>query len=177
MMDIIDTIELDRQEGFDLIAHIHCDYDHGAPWEKCDGHGPVSDWTCRDKLPGELILCEDRGSRRFYDFAAACRIARRDGWDAKPYNEGGESKAQQAAKAARADYEYLRRYCDGQWQYVGVSVKALRNGVKLGSASLWGIEDSERAYIEECAVQASSLAIEEAKAALAQLCQCEGSDK
>lgn len=28
---------------------IEQDCDHGAPWEECDGHGEVSDWTTRDK--------------------------------------------------------------------------------------------------------------------------------
>ena len=52
--DIDDTIERD---GFTLRARIEHDSDTGAPWEEHDGHGPVSDWEVRDKLPGELILC------------------------------------------------------------------------------------------------------------------------
>ncbi|MDP5500313.1 hypothetical protein P3775_18370 [Pseudomonas aeruginosa] len=56
------------------------DYDAGAPWEMAEGHGPVSDWENRDKRPGELVLNSDRGAKRFYDFAEACRIAKRDGW-------------------------------------------------------------------------------------------------
>ncbi len=60
------------------------DTDHGAPWDEEDGHGPVSDWTRRDKMPGEMVLAEDHGWRRFYDFAEACRIARRDGWGFLP---------------------------------------------------------------------------------------------
>lgn len=51
-----------------------------APWERCEGHGPVTDWTTRDKRPGEMILNSDGRSRRFYDFAEAVRIARRDNW-------------------------------------------------------------------------------------------------
>lgn len=57
----------------------------GAPWEEHDGHGPVTGWERRNKAPGELILNEDRhGRKRFYDFAAACKIARRDGWGFLP---------------------------------------------------------------------------------------------
>lgn len=66
-----------------------------------DGHGPVTAWTTRSKHPGELVINKDRGRARYYDFAEACRIARRDGWDAEPYNAGTETKRQQAAKAAR----------------------------------------------------------------------------
>jgi hypothetical protein len=73
--------------GFTLIARIEPDYNHDAPWEECDGHGPVSDWTTRDKEPGELVLSEDRYSRRYYDFAEACRIARCDGWGAPFYGQ------------------------------------------------------------------------------------------
>ena len=64
---------------------IHHDQDHGAPWDEHDGHGPVSDWTTRDKAPGELILSEDRRSKRYYDFAEACRVARRDDWGFMPH--------------------------------------------------------------------------------------------
>lgn len=130
------------------------DEDHSAPWEECDGHGPVSEWTRRAKLPGELILIEDRGSYRYYDFAEACCIARADGWDAKPYNEGQETRRQQAAKAAWADYEYLREWCNDVWRYVGVVVTAECEccGDFTGdSASLWGVEDSDSEYLEQVA--------------------------
>ncbi|HFL6170874.1 TPA: hypothetical protein ACG4NJ_002218 [Pseudomonas aeruginosa] len=128
------------------------DYDAGAPWEMADGHGPVSDWENRDhyrggKRPGELILsksdrCNRDGRYRFYDFAEACRIALRDGWDAAPYNDGTETKRQQAARAARADFEYLRAWCNDEWRYVGVVVTLLDpQGEKTEvSESLWGVE-------------------------------------
>lgn len=57
---------------------------HGAPWEEEYGHGPVTDWETRDKRPGELVLSEDGRAKRFYDFAAACRLARREGWGFLP---------------------------------------------------------------------------------------------
>jgi hypothetical protein len=130
------------------------DEDHGAPWDECDGHGPVSDWTRRAKMPGELVLVQDRGLYRYYDFAEACRIARADGWDAKPYNTGQETRRQQAAKAARADYEYLRQWCNDVWSYVGVVVTAecpCCENFSGASASLWGFEDSDRDYLREVA--------------------------
>ena len=78
-----DSIE--AQYGpYTITATIKHDSDTGAPWSEHDGHGPVSDWTTRDKRPGELVLCSDRNSRRYYDFAEACRIARRDGWGWMP---------------------------------------------------------------------------------------------
>jgi hypothetical protein len=71
--------------GKRFAARVERDERADPPWDYEDGHGPVSDWTTRDKRAGELVLCEDRGSRRFYDFAAACRIARRDGWGFLPW--------------------------------------------------------------------------------------------
>lgn len=61
-------------------ATIHSDDSMGEPWKEHDGHGEVSDWTTRAKLPGEMVLSEDGRSKRFYDFAEACKTARRDGW-------------------------------------------------------------------------------------------------
>jgi len=60
--------------------NVQDDTDMGAPWEEHDGHGPVSDWTTREKHPGERLLNSDRGSKRYYDVAEANRIAKRDGW-------------------------------------------------------------------------------------------------
>ena len=127
--------------GDGYVVKIETPYDehHGAPWEECDGHGPVSEWTTRDKAPGERILATDRHSRRYYDFAEAVKIARRDGWDTKPYNTG--TKGERAHRAAEADFEYLRRWCNEQWRYIGVCVTVYRNGAEIGQDSLWGIED------------------------------------
>jgi hypothetical protein len=72
-------------EGVDYVAEVHHDSDMGAPWEAHDGHGPVSDWTTRAKRPGEMILNSDRDSHRYYDFAAAVRIARAESWGHRPY--------------------------------------------------------------------------------------------
>jgi hypothetical protein len=60
------------------------DGDMGAPWKEDDGHGPVSDWrSMESKAPGERVLHQDRSQARFYDFAAAVKIAKRDGWGYK----------------------------------------------------------------------------------------------
>lgn len=146
---------------FTFKVEIEPDQDHGAPWVENDGHGPVSDWTTRDKRPGELVLCSDRGSKRYYDFAEACCIALRDGWGIAPdrlaewTERAGRAptKRQIAAAAARADFEYLRAWCDGDWQYVGVIVTLLdEDGEDTEvSDSLWGVEDSATDYIRECA--------------------------
>lgn len=75
---------LDETIGTSYSVRIEHDHDYGAPWDNEDGHGPVSDWTTRAKRPGEMVLSESYGKKRFYNFAEACRIARRDRWGALP---------------------------------------------------------------------------------------------
>lgn len=162
--DIDDTIERD---GFTLRARIEHDSDTGAPWEE-HGHGPVTDWTRRDKLPGELLLCNDGRQKRFYDFAEACRIARRDGWNAAPYQVEGETPRQRAARAALADYKHLRGWCNDSWGWCGVVVTASRAGVELGRASLWGIE-SDAGYLVEVANELAGEAVAEAAAKVTEI--------
>ncbi|CEF89633.1 hypothetical protein [Pseudomonas phage vB_PaeM_PAO1_Ab17] len=133
-------------KDFTFKVEVVRDDEHGAPWEEQDGHGPVSDWTCRDKRPGELVLNSDGARKRFYDFSEACRIALRDGWDSYPHNLFGEqSKRQQAAKAARADFENLRAWCQDEWYWVGVIVTLLdEEGNKTDIIdSLWGLSSND----------------------------------
>lgn len=168
-----------KRVRFDLTLTMEHDADHGAPWEEEDGHGPVSDWTRRDKEPGELVLSEHRGSRRYYDFAEACRIARKEGWDAKPYNtDGRETAKQQAAKAARADFEHLRRWANDEWGYKVLCVTASKDGTELGTAYLGGVgydwsEPDADSYVLECADDMAPEAIDEAVSQLERLCECE----
>jgi hypothetical protein len=72
-----DTFE---HEGLTFKVTFPYDIDCEPPWERSDGHGVVSEWTRRDKHPGEIELCSDRGSKRFYDVQESTRIAKRDGW-------------------------------------------------------------------------------------------------
>lgn len=144
----MDTFE---HKGRTFSMAIEPDLDHGHPWEEEDGHGPVSDWTSRDKRPGEMVLASSGGRHRFYDFAEAVKIAKRDRWDAPPYGEG--TAGQKASRAALADFNWLRRYCSDQWSYVGVVVTLLDgDGEETDQqASLWGICDDDPRYLEQTA--------------------------
>jgi len=125
------------------------DDDHGAPWEENDGHGPVSEWTARDKRPGERVLSADRHVKRFYDFAAAVEIAKRDGWDAPPYKTG--TKGEQAARAVESDFQFLKSWCDDEWFYAVVSVTLHDvDGEEIATDCLGGVE-SKGDYWRECA--------------------------
>jgi hypothetical protein len=70
-----------------------------------------------------MILCEDRGCKRFYDFQAAVKQAKCEGWNTAPYTF--RTKGEQAHAAALADFEYLRRWCADQWEYVLLGVDLL----------------------------------------------------
>ena len=155
-----DTIDLG--DGYTAKIETEYDQDSDAPWEECDGHGPVSDWTTRDKRPGERVLCSDHGKKRFYDDASAIKEAKRDGWDAKPYKTG--TKGEQASRAVEADFEYLRKWCNDQWHYIGVIVTLLdANDCEVASDSLWGVEDLGDYWRETAAEMLTNLAEKQTK--------------
>lgn len=140
--------------GLRFRARLEPDHTGQTPWED-DGHGPVSDWTTRDKRPGEMVLNREGRCARYYDFAAAVAIAKRDGWNAEPYWRI-ETRGQRAAKAALADFKRIRDWCNDKWQYVGVVVE--RIGGAFGDycgpddGSLWGIESDSGDYMTEVAL-------------------------
>jgi hypothetical protein len=125
-----------------------------APWEREDGHGPVSEWTRRAKAPWERVLCSDQRMHRYYDYAAAVGMARAESWDAAPLGEG--TPGQRAARAADADYERLRRFCAGDWRYVGVVVRLVcpecgQTRADDYAHAIWGIESDSPDYLMQLA--------------------------
>lgn len=159
-----------EEDGFEVTATIYHDDTQEAPWDREDGHGPVSEWTSRGKAPGERLLHKDHGSSRFYDFAEAVKIARRDGWGSE--GDEGMKPGEKAARAAEEDFERLRRWCADQWGYVGVSVTVSRNGVQLTqdyAHALWGIESDCGDYINEVAKDCAEEALLAARETLAGL--------
>lgn len=136
-------------EGLTFRFEVERDDHMRAPWEEDEGHGPVSKWTTRDKRPGEMIISEDGHHRRFYNFAAAVAIAKRDGWDAAPY---GGTRGERAARAAMADFKRLRDWCDDRWEWVYVKVTALDLPGEPWT-TLGGIESDAGDYFSEVAEQ------------------------
>ena len=134
-----------------------------APWEWEDGHGPVSEWTSREKASGERELCSDRHSRRFYDFAEAVKIAKRDGWGlcdadkAKLTSKLGRAPTRKEiiTEAVERDFRYLYGWCNDQWEYLCVVVEHLdEDGETTGEeASLGMVESSERSYLDATAYE------------------------
>ena len=133
-------------------VEFNSEYDnyHGAPWEEECGHGPVTDWVHRDKHAGERELCYDYGLTRYYDFAEAVKIAKRDGWGlndaelAKLKAKLGRAptKGQIIEAAVEADFQNLKDWCDNKWHYIGVVVTLFdADGEERDDRSLWGVED------------------------------------
>lgn len=175
-----DTISVRvKRGGFVVTAKIVHDDSGEAPWERDCLHGPVSDWTLREKRPGERVLsvAERGGHRRFYDFAAAVAAYKRDGGWVLPGTEG-MTKGQRAVRSAEHDMAVLRAWCRDEWWYVGVVLSVERKGVVLDkhAASLWGIEcnypDSDNAYLNTVANELLPEALAEARKIMADLCEC-----
>lgn len=136
------------------VFEVTVEYDNTVrvPWLEEDGHGPVSGWVCRSKRPGERVLGSTGTSHLYYDFAAAIRIARTDGWDAPPFGEG--TRRQRAARAVEADFRRLKDWYEDRWHYVGVVVTErcpCCNKFTGPSSSLWGIESDAGEYLDEVA--------------------------
>lgn len=157
-----DTIKVD---GLTFRVTLEHDSDSGAPWDREDGHGPVTEWTTRSKNAGERVLARDRSHYRYYDFAEAMKLAKRDGWGLSD-----EGKATLAAKLGREptpgdiraeaveqDYERMRAWCNDEWSYVGVCVQLLDTDgapVEGYADSVWGVEsdgDYWKEVAQECA--------------------------
>lgn len=159
-----------RKHGRTFVIAILQDDDASPPWERSEGHGTVTDWTTRDKEPGELVLNEDGRSKRYYDFAAACATARKE-WGLSPDNLaeletrlGRKATAREiASEAARRDFDFLRAWCNDEWHYVGVVLFEIPRGeivtnpesfadkepfAETNSAALWGIESCADEYIQ-----------------------------
>lgn len=143
--------KIDLGDGYYATVDLPYDEDHGPPWKESDCHGPVSDWTTRDKRPGEWVLCTDRRSKRYYDHAEAVRIARRDGWGVaaderiKLEAKLGRpmTKGELAAAAVMRDFDYLQGWCNDEWHWVGVVVTIFNaEDEEVFEDSLWGIEDN-----------------------------------
>jgi len=165
------TCEVD---GYTLTARL--EHDHGdPPWEREDGHGPVSEWTSRPKRPGEWVLTTDHGSFRYYDAQAAIKQAKAECWGPRDVYTWA-TPAERAAIAVRDDFEVLKAWCDDDdWCYVGVVISVSRNDVLLDdhAASLWGVEcnypGSDNGYLTEVANELIPEALASAKAARARM--------
>lgn len=152
-MQPLDTIETDYK-GYTIRVKVYHDDDMGEPWKEHDGHGIVSDWTTRDKAPGELVLNSDGRSKRYYDFAATMKKARSEGWGLTDKDKAALAKKlkrpatakEVPAEAVQRDYEHLRGWCNDEWHWEGYVTEIDRpDGTRLevDHDSCWGFDDSD----------------------------------
>lgn len=158
-MTCYETRDIEKN-GKTYRVEFHTDDGMGAPWKEHDGHGIVSNWESRDKKPGEVVINEDHGSKRFYDVSETTRIAKRYGWGLNDEARAELAKklgraptaGEVRAEAVRLDLERMAGWCNDDWHWCGVEVFPLTDdGDELRSKaqSLWGIESDAGAYFDE----------------------------
>ena len=110
--------------GIALCVTIHDDKDQGPPWDAHDGHGPVRDSLFQRgaKRAGERVLGFDGDRYTYYDFQAACRLARTD-WGARTRAE--------ATRMAEQDFQRLKAWCNDGWYWVGGGSPGAHAGDRL----------------------------------------------
>jgi hypothetical protein len=139
--------------GYTFVVTFPPDEDMGPPWKEHDGHGVISEWTTRrEKKPGELILAEDCGSRRYYDLQATMAIARRDQWGCGDPTHEHTTARQRTVCAVHRDFEFCRRWLADEWQWIGVVVRLADPHRDVGE-SVWGIESDAGEYLTETAYE------------------------
>lgn len=167
-----------EHKGFTFGLEIERDCDMSPPWEECDGHGEVSGWTSRDKTPGERVLNQDRGSKRYYDVQQTIKMAKKEGWGlcaegmlALETKLGRKpTKGEVAAASVEADFQYLRAWCEDKWHYAVLHVTLEVDGQTydsyLGGVEYWpcGTPEQEGYYMEQATEMAEELIHEYIKA-------------
>lgn len=152
MSNIYDGMQIEKA-GLTFVVNFPSDCYFDPPWENSDGHGPVRKSTKRhvdgysDKRPCERPLnSPTRNEYQFYyDWQAAVKIAKKDGWNAKPYDA-----PKCIERAVLADFKYLAGYLNDDWNYIGVTVDLLNEeGEKVDGYDgiLWGIESNAGDYL------------------------------
>lgn len=115
------------------------DMDSGPPWEQCEDHGVVGKWERgRREYDDDWLLMSDCGSYLYYNWKAGLKLAIKDGWGPRSPMD-----------AVKADYEYLRRWCDNKWWYVGmiVTLYDVDGNTILAKESCWGYESDNIVYL------------------------------
>lgn len=144
--------------GYRIEITAEWDDNMGEPWKEHDGHGIVSEWTTRDKAPGEWLLCQDHSSKRFYDYKGTLAVARLDGWGLSPDQlkvfgrklGRKPTRKEITAEAVKRDYEYLRAWCNDEWHWMGYTTRITPpDGGAFDGDSCWGFDDED--YMIECA--------------------------
>ncbi len=157
-----------RQEGWSLTATVKPDHEYNPdfgcgtlyhresaiPWREAADRGRVHKLTeGRDPVWVSLDFSPVQERREY---------ARKHG---KAY------AFEQVQRQTEATLDRWRGWLRNDWGFCGVIVEARRNGVLLGSGSVWGVEsDGDPTYFAELARDCAAEAIKEAAEVLAGLC-------
>lgn len=159
----MNTYDTETIDGFN-VRYVY-DTDADMPWENSEGHGPVRKtrtphWhRYSGKKPGERPLNKpDRGEYQYYyDWQAATKAARVDGWNTVLYDAPNRVQ-----RAVQADFDFLRGYLREDWCYVGVVIED-KDGNELDS--VFGVEtfkDYHREHAREMVATLKASQTEEA---------------
>lgn len=147
-------------DGKQYVARVFRDDHMGAPWIEHDGHGPVREVRSRGarnagKRPGERVMHSNGHTVWLYDWQAACKMARVDGWDAEPIGAPGR-----VARAVAADFERMQGWINDAWHWVGVGVAAVADDGTFPDddreyyrTAVWGIESDDPEYHRSTAIE------------------------
>lgn len=132
----------DLSNGWKIKVEFEYDHDYGKPWEECDGHGVIYETHSREEYMDEWLLNNSRGWYRYYDWKESLKLAIKDKWGCKPYDTST------AMDAIKADYEWLRRWCNDDWWWVGMIVTLLdEDDNEIDSDSCWGYDSDSIDYL------------------------------
>lgn len=146
-----ETFTIPEAPGLEFTFSLLVDDMSEPPWEREDGHGPVrAAWApcglrgAGIKRPGERVIHWDGRTGYLYDWQAACKRARTDGWDAEPY--GAPNRIE---RAVRADMDRMRKFLQGLWWYAGIEVKCKQHPELTDS--VFGYESDQKRDYETAA--------------------------
>lgn len=130
------------------------------PWDRSDIHGPVRYVRSNSsKKPGERYLSGNGNNGGYlYDWQEAMKLAR---------HKWGVKTTLEACNAVGQDFNYLKGFLNGDWEYIGIVVCPLINDKPLRevSHSLWGIES----FAEDTILEYAHNLAEECLSSLAEL--------
>lgn len=155
MSECVESWEFEHK-GRTYKVRVYPEQGGDPPWKWFDGHGPVREMRHIDeKRPGERVLHADRSWGYLYDFQAAVETALRDGWGTRDGRRDGETDRQYAARAAEADFDLLRRWCNDDWGYVWIEVRDVERNIRttLGMIMYDSSDPDDVKYLQECAVE------------------------
>lgn len=160
--------------GLSFTVQLQRDEHHEPPWESSDGHGVVTGWEPDDAGldPNRYrVLHQDRHAARYYDWEKSTERATEEQWglgdedlqtflaEFTQYTAETLPAHLRIQRAVQLDYEFLRSWCNDEWEYVGVIVQL--EGTRI-ERSLWGIESNATQYLADTAAELAGEIVQEA---------------